>query len=80
MALERRVEVKAGEVRVSLFGATDEADVPDAIAQQMIDALESEVDFHRDLQRGDRFRVIYEALYSSGEYLRAGRLLAVELE
>ena len=80
VALERRVEVKAGEVRVSLFGATDEADVPDAIAQQMIDALESEVDFHRDLQRGDHFRVIYEALYSSGEYLRAGRLLAVELE
>ncbi|MBC8119446.1 MAG: peptidoglycan DD-metalloendopeptidase family protein, partial [Burkholderiaceae bacterium] len=80
VALERRVEVKAGEVRVSLFGATDEAGVPDAIAQQMIDALESEVDFHRDLQRGDRFRVIYEALYSSGEYLRAGRLLAVELE
>ena len=79
-ALERRVELKAGEVRVSLFGATDEAEVPDAIAQQMIDALESEIDFHRDLRRGDRFRVIYEALYTSGEYLRAGRLLAVELE
>ena len=30
--------------------------------------------------RGARFRVIYESLYSSGEYLRAGRLLAVELE
>ncbi|HYM48102.1 MAG TPA: M23 family metallopeptidase, partial [Burkholderiaceae bacterium] len=80
VALERRVELKTGEVRVSLFGATDEADVPDAVAQQMIDALESEIDFHRDLRRGDRFRVIYEALYASGEYLRAGRLLAIELE
>ena len=78
--LERRVELKTGEVRVSLFGATDAADVPDAVTQQMIDALESEIDFHRDLRRGDRFRVIYEALYASGEYLRAGRLLAVELE
>ena len=78
--LERRVELKTGEVRVSLFGATDEADVPDAVAQQMIDALESEIDFHRDLRRGARFRVIYEALHASGEYLRAGRLLAVELE
>ncbi len=46
----------------------------------MIDALESEIDFHRDLRRGARFRVIYESLYASGEYLRAGRLLAVELE
>ena len=80
MALERRLELRAGEVRVSLFGATDEAEIPDAIARQMIDALESEIDFHRDLRRGDRFRVIYESLYSSGEYLRAGRLLAVEFE
>ncbi len=80
VALERRIELKTAEIRVSLFGATDEAEVPDAVAQQMIDALENEVDFHRDLRRGDRFRVIYEALYASGEYLRAGRLLAVEFE
>jgi murein DD-endopeptidase MepM/ murein hydrolase activator NlpD len=80
IALERRTEFKSGEVRVSLFGATDEADIPDAVAQQMIDALESEIDFHRDLRRGARFRVIYESLYASGEFLRAGRLLAVELE
>ncbi len=79
-ALERRVELKSGQVRVSLFGATDAAEVPDAVTQQMIDALESEIDFHRDLRSGDRFRVVYEALYASGEYVRAGRLLAVELE
>ncbi len=78
VALERRVELRTGEVRVSLFGATDEAGVPDSVAQQMVDALESEVDFHRDLRRGDSFRVIYEALYASGEYVRPGRLLAVE--
>jgi len=78
LALERRVELRSGEVRVSLFGATDEAGVPDSVAQQMVDALESEVDFHRDLRRGDTFRVIYEALYVSGEYMRPGRLLAVE--
>ncbi len=78
LALERRVELRSGEVRSSLFGATDEAGIPDSVAQQMVDALESEVDFHRDLRRGDSFRVIYEALYASGEYVRPGRLLAVE--
>jgi murein DD-endopeptidase MepM/ murein hydrolase activator NlpD len=78
VALERRVELRSGEIRLSLFGATDDADVPDSIAQQMVDALESEVDFHRDLRRGDSFRVIYEALYAAGEYVRPGRLLAVE--
>jgi murein DD-endopeptidase MepM/ murein hydrolase activator NlpD len=44
----------------------------------MVDALESELDFHRDLRRGDTFRVVYEALYAAGEYLGSGRLLAVE--
>ena len=78
LALERRVEWRSGEIRVSLFGATDDADVPDSIAQQMVDALESELDFHRDLRRGDAFRVIYEVLYAAGEYVRPGRLLAVE--
>jgi murein DD-endopeptidase MepM/ murein hydrolase activator NlpD len=76
--LESRVQLKQGEIRLSLFGAADEAGVPDSVAQQIIDALESEIDFHRDLRRGDSFRVIYEALYASGEYLRPGRLLAVE--
>lgn len=78
LVLERRVELRSGEIRVSLYGATDEAGIPDSIAQQMVDALESELDFHRALQRGDSFRVIYEALYASGEYVRPGRLLAVE--
>lgn len=78
LALERRVELRSGEIKVSLYAASDDAGVPDSVAQQMVDALESELDFHRDLQRGDSFRVIYEALYASGEYVRPGRLLAVE--
>ena len=78
--LERRIELKTAEVRASLFAATDGAGIPETVARQMIDALEGEVDLHRDLKRGARFRVIYETLYSSGEYLRAGRLLAIEMD
>lgn len=78
VVLERRVELRSGVVRLTLFGAADEAGVPDSIAQQMIDALEGAIDFHRDLRRGDAFHVVYEALYAAGEYMRPGRLLAVE--
>lgn len=78
LVLERRVELKSGTVSLTLFGAADDAGIPDSIAQQMVDALESAIDFHRDLRQGDTFHVIYEALYASGEYLRPGRLLAVE--
>ncbi|MEG1833378.1 MAG: peptidoglycan DD-metalloendopeptidase family protein [Burkholderiaceae bacterium] len=75
---ERRVEMRAGEIGSSLFGATDAAGVPDSIAQQMIEALENEIDFRRDLRRGDSFRAVYETLHAAGEYLRPGRLLAIE--
>jgi hypothetical protein len=78
VAMERRIELRSGEIEASLFAAADAADIPDSIAQRMIDALESEIDFHRNLRRGDSFRVIYEGLYVGGEYLRPGRLLAVE--
>ena len=78
VALERRVELRSGEIQASFFAAADAADVPDSIAQQIVDALESEIDFHRNLRHGDAFRAVYEALYAGGEYLRPGRLLAVE--
>jgi murein DD-endopeptidase MepM/ murein hydrolase activator NlpD len=78
VALERRVELRSGEIQVSFFAAADAADIPDSVAQQMIDALESEIDFHRNLRRGDSFRAIYEGLYAGSEYVRPGRLLAVE--
>ncbi len=78
VALERRVEMRGGDILLSFFAAADAADIPDSIAQQIIDALESEIDFHRSLRRGDSFRAIYETLHANGEYVRAGRLLAVE--
>lgn len=79
IALERRVEMRSGEVRGSLFGAADSAGVPDSIAQQIVDALEGQIDFHRDLQPGDSFRVVYETFHAGAEFLRPGRLLAVEV-
>lgn len=78
VALERQIELRSGTVQTSLFSAADGAGIPDSIAQQMVDVLESQIDFHRDLQRGDRFSVIYESMHTEGEYLRPGRLLAVE--
>lgn len=75
---ERRVQVASGEIRSSLFAATDAADIPDSIATQIAEIFSGEIDFHRSLRKGDRFRVVYEMLYHQGEAIRAGRVLAVE--
>ena len=76
--LERRVQMKSGEIRSSLFAATDLANLSDAVATQIAEIFSTDIDFHRDLRRGDRFTVVYEAFYDQGELLRTGRVLAAE--
>ncbi len=78
VALERRILMKSGEIRSSLFAATDDAGLADAVAMQVADIFSTDIDFHRDLRRGDRFTVVYEMLYDMGEPVRSGRLLAAE--
>ena len=67
-----------GTIKSSLYGATDEAGIPDAVANQLARIFSTDIDFHIDLRRGDRFSVIYEMLYQDGEYLRPGRVLSAE--
>jgi murein DD-endopeptidase MepM/ murein hydrolase activator NlpD len=78
VVIERRILMKSGEVRSSLFAATDAANLSDAVAIQIADIFSTDIDFHRDLRRGDRFTVAYEVLYDHGEPVRSGRVLAAE--
>lgn len=77
-ALTPQVVMKSGEIRSSLFAATDAIGLPDSIAIQMAEVLGGDIDFHRDLRRGDRFSVVYEVLYNQGQPARTGRILATE--
>lgn len=69
---------RTGTIKSSLYGATDDAGIPDAIANQLARIFSTDIDFHIDLRRGDRFSVVYEMLYQDGEYLRPGRVLSAE--
>ena len=70
--------MKASVVRSSLFAASDAADIPDSVAMQLADVFSGDIDFHRDLRKGDRFAVVYEMHHFSGRPVRAGRVLAAE--
>jgi murein DD-endopeptidase MepM/ murein hydrolase activator NlpD len=76
--LVRRVYLKKGEIRSSLFAAADEAGLPDSVTIQVADVFSGDIDFHRDLRRGDRFTVVYEVVHHQGRPLRSGRVLAAE--
>lgn len=75
---EVHVTTKMGTIETSLFGATDSANIPDSIAIQMAEIFSSEIDFHSDLRKGDRFIVSYEMRYSGGQATQSGRILAAE--
>lgn len=68
----------SGEIRSSLFAATDAAGIPDAVAAQIARVFATDIDFHSDLRKGDRFSVVYEMLYESGELIAPGRIVAAE--
>lgn len=76
--LEQRIQMKSGEIRSSLFAATDAANLSDAVAIQIADIFSTDIDFHRDLRKGDRFTVVYEAFYHQGDATKTGRVLAAE--
>ena len=67
-----------GTIQSSLFAATDDANIPDAVATQIAEIFSGDVDFHRALRKGDRFSVVYETLEGDGEPLRTGRVLSAE--
>ena len=80
--LAAQVRMGSGTVRSSLFAATDEARIPDNIASQLAEVFATDLDFHRQLRKGDTFSVIYEALTADGEPITwgatGGRVLAAD--
>lgn len=77
-----QARLASGTIRSSLFAATDEARIPDAVAVQLAEIFAADIDFHRELRKGDTFSVVYEALTADGEPVTwvntTGRVLSAE--
>ncbi len=78
--LQKQTETRIAEVRSTFFAATDAAGIPDSVAVQVADIFGTEVDFNKELRKGDTLKVAYEMLKlpDSLEQPIAGRVLAVE--
>jgi murein DD-endopeptidase MepM/ murein hydrolase activator NlpD len=74
------VQVGSGTIESSLFAAADNAGLPDAVTVQMAEIFGSDIDFRRELRKGDTFSVVYETLTADGVpitwHSEAGRVLA----
>jgi murein DD-endopeptidase MepM/ murein hydrolase activator NlpD len=82
LPLQSQARLASGTIRSSLFAASEEARIPDAVAIQMAEIFAADIDMHRELRRGDTFSVVYEELSADGEpwpwTQGAGRVLAAE--
>ena len=73
---DRHIAVKNGVIRSSLFAAAN--GVPEPIVHELVSVLEWDIDFSRDLRRGDSFSLLYEELRVDGRRVRTGNMLALE--
>ena len=80
MIMDRTVVTRTATVNSSLYAATDQAGIPDTITARIPEIFASDMDFHRDVRKGDKLRVVYE-MFNDPETLsegQPGKLLAVE--
>ena len=78
--LHRELVRAEGEINSTLFLATDRAGVPLQVVMDAIRIFSWEVDFQRDIQKGDRFQFLFERYYSeSGEIVKDGNVVFASL-
>ncbi len=75
---ETRTGVVRGRIESSLFSAVEEAGESDALALDLAEIFQWDVDFHTEIQPGDSFRVAVEKQFLDGRMVRYGRILAAE--
>ncbi len=76
--LQHRRKVAHGVIQSSLFAAAAKAGMSDAMMVKLADVFKYDIDFAREVRAGDRFTVIYDAVYRDGAYLHSGHILAAE--
>ncbi len=74
---ELRVRSVSGALEGALEGSVARSGADGMLAYAMAEVLQWDLDFGRDLQVGDRFRVLFEEVWLEGSYHGLGRILAL---
>ena len=79
--LERILQRTAGTIDSSLYVSARDAGMPNQVLMEMVHIFSFDVDFQREIQRGNRFEVLYEAVFNrAGEFVENGPILYAMLE
>jgi murein DD-endopeptidase MepM/ murein hydrolase activator NlpD len=69
----------SGTIEVSLYESLQKIGAPLALAPKMNDILGWDLDFNRDLRKGDTFRILYEEVWKEDRRIRTGAIQALEI-
>ena len=79
-ALSRTLARAAGTIKANLFDDATAAGVPVAVLVAVVRAYSWDVDFQRDIRRGDRFEVVFEQFHDeTGALVHAGGFVFADL-
>ncbi|MDD9992850.1 MAG: peptidoglycan DD-metalloendopeptidase family protein [Rhodospirillales bacterium] len=80
-SLDRILQRTGGTIDSNLYDAALAAGMPNQVLMEMVHIFSFDVDFQREIQRGDRFEVLYEAAFNkAGEFVENGPILYATLE
>lgn len=74
--VEKQVSVVSLDINSSLYEAAIEAGEDPAIGMVLADVFAWDIDFYRDVRKGDQARALVEKFVSKGRVLRYGEVLA----
>lgn len=71
-----KLQVKSGQIKNSLYVDAIDAGIPPAIIMEFIRFYSFDLDFQRDIRKGDKFQIFYETYYNSeGEFVKNGDII-----
>lgn len=74
-----RTEVASGTIESSFYLAGKKAGLSAKTIMNLADLYAWEIDFIRELRKGDSFKVIYQAKYLNNEYIGDGDIIAAQI-
>lgn len=78
LPIEKERVVTSGTIEQSLFLAAEQAKLKQSTIMELADIFEWELDFSRDIRKGDQFSIVFDRLYREGKYIGDGDILAAE--
>jgi len=78
LPIEKERVVTSGTIEQSLYLAAEQAKLKQSTIMSLADIFEWELDFSRDIRKGDQFSIVFDRLYREGKYIGDGDILAAE--